>query len=167
MSKEFEVTDDILATKQQRFANYIIDFIVQYILVFATTVVVLIICNYFEIYGVAIWVENAGRLEEYFIGIFMLLIYYFVFEKVFSKSIGKFITKTILVDENGNKVRTETVLKRTFCRLIPFEAFSFLGASGRGWHDTISDTYVVKELLLEQAKRQFYEFEEIGKPQDL
>mgnify|MGYP006170860605 CR=1 FL=1 len=30
MSKEFEVTDDILATKQQRFANYIIDFIAHF-----------------------------------------------------------------------------------------------------------------------------------------
>lgn len=167
MSKEFEVTDDILATKQQRFANYIIDLIVQYVLVFAISAIVAIICAYFEVYGLITWLENAGRLEEYLIGAVMVLIYFSVFEMIFSKSIGKFITKTILVDENGNKVRPETVLKRTFCRLIPFEHFSFLGASGRGWHDTISDTYVVKELLLEQAKRQFYEFEEIGKPQDL
>ena len=167
MSKEFEVTDDILATKQQRFVNYIIDLIVQYILVFVLTIIVVVTCNYFEMYGVGFWLESMGRIQEYLIGAVMVLIYYSIFEMIFSKSIAKFITKTIVVDEYGNKVRPEIVLKRTFCRLIPFDGLSFLVGNGRGWHDTISDTYVVKELLLEQAKRQFYEFDEIGKPQDI
>jgi uncharacterized RDD family membrane protein YckC len=166
MNKEFEVTDDILATQQQRFANYIIDFIVQYILVFAITAIVIIACNYFEIYGFGIWLESAGRVEEYLIGAVIAIFYYSILEILLSKSIGKFITKTIVVDEFGNKVRPEIIIKRTFCRLIPFNHFSFLGGNNRGWHDTISDTYVVKEQLLKEAKKQFYEFDEIGKSEE-
>lgn len=166
MNKEFEVTEDILATQQQRFGNYIIDFIVQYLLTFAITGVVIIICNYFEIYGFIFWLEQAGRMEEYLIGIVVALFYYSLTEIFLSKSIAKFITKTIVVDEYGEKVRPEIILKRTFCRLIPFEHFSFLGGNNRGWHDTLSNTYVVKEQLLQLAKKQFYELDEIGKPQE-
>lgn len=166
MNKEFEVTEDILATQQQRFGNYIIDFIVQYLLTFAITAVVIIICNYFEIYGFIFWLDQAGRMEEYLIGIVVALFYYSLTEIFLSKSIAKFITKTIVVDEYGEKVRPEIILKRTFCRLIPFEHFSFLGGNNRGWHDTLSNTYVVKEQLLQLAKKQFYELDEIGKPQE-
>lgn len=35
------------------------------------------------------------------------------------------------------------ILARCFCRLIPFNAFSFLGGSGSGWHDSIPKTKVV------------------------
>jgi uncharacterized RDD family membrane protein YckC len=166
MTKEFEITEDILATQQQRFANYLVDLLVQYILVTILTLLIAIVSNYFETYSLVFWIENAGRLEQYFIGAIVALFYYSISEIFLSKSIGKFITKTIVVDENGNKVCPEIILKRTLCRLIPFEHFSFFSGNNRGWHDTISNTFVVKEQLLHSAKKQFYEFEDIGKAQD-
>ncbi|MEK7253493.1 MAG: RDD family protein [Bacteroidota bacterium] len=74
------------------------------------------------------------------------MFYYLVTETIFNgKTIGKFITKTVVVNMDGSPVAFPTVLGRSFARLIPFEAFSFLGASGRGWHDTLTKTMVVDE----------------------
>jgi hypothetical protein len=68
-----------------------------------------------------------------------------------------------VVDENGNKPEYQTIMIRSLCRLIPFDALSFLGATSRGWHDSISRTYVVQKNLLEEKKELFNSFEEIGK----
>jgi uncharacterized RDD family membrane protein YckC len=37
--------------------------------------------------------------------------------------------------------------------MIPFNALSFLGIIPRGWHDSISKTYVVRTNLLEERIR--------------
>ncbi|MFT6808347.1 MAG: hypothetical protein ACJA01_001571 [Saprospiraceae bacterium] len=38
-----------------------------------------------------------------------------------------------------------TVFKRSLCRLIPFEIFSFLGEPLMDWHDKISGTKVIED----------------------
>ncbi|MBC8643239.1 RDD family protein [Flavobacterium lindanitolerans] len=81
---------------------------------------------------------------------------------LFSRTIGKFITKTVVVNINGEKPDTQEILVRSLCRLIPFETFSFLGAPNKGWHDSISKTYVVNKELLEKKKELFYSVDEIG-----
>ena len=43
----------------------------------------------------------------------------------------------------GGRPSTAQVLGRTLCRIIPFEAFSFLGTPPKGWHDVIPKTMVV------------------------
>jgi hypothetical protein len=35
---------------------------------------------------------------------------------------------------------------RTLSRFIIFEGLSYLGSVSRGWHDSLSGTYVVKKL---------------------
>ena len=37
-----------------------------------------------------------------------------------------------------------------------------MGGNTRGWHDSLSDTYVVKKDLLDERKNQFYELDEIS-----
>ena len=64
---------------------------------------------------------------------------------------------------DGTKPDSGQILKRTLCRLIPFNVLSFLGSPCNGWHDTISDTYVVKKDLFNEKVKMFYDFEEIGK----
>lgn len=54
------------------------------------------------------------------------------------------------------------IVKRNFSRLIPFDAFSFIGDSSYGWHDSISKTYVVDKKLLEQKKILFNDLNKIG-----
>jgi hypothetical protein len=54
---------------------------------------------------------------------------------------AKLLTGTQVTDEFGNKPRFGNIVGRTLSRFIPFDALSFLFA--RGWHDSISDTYVL------------------------
>lgn len=72
------------------------------------------------------------------------LYYYLLLEGFFNTTIGKIITGTMIVDTEGKHPGFGSIIARTLSRFIPFEAFSFLGISGRGWHDSISETYVVE-----------------------
>lgn len=76
----------------------------------------------------------------------VLLLYYILFEGIFNTTAGKCATNTTIVNEQGERPNFGQILGRTFCRLIPLEAFSFLGASARGWHDSIPNTYVVDAI---------------------
>ncbi|MEQ1904426.1 MAG: RDD family protein [Pirellulaceae bacterium] len=120
-----------------RLANFIIDYFAQFALGF--------------VFGMALGIvggeEGAAFLETtpgFLLGIPILLVYYFVFEITTSRTLGKLITGTKVVNENGGTPTLGQILGRTFCRLIPFEAFSFFGTPPRGWHDSLSKTYVVK-----------------------
>lgn len=74
----------------------------------------------------------------------VLVVYYLVFEGIFNTTAGKCATNTTIVNEQGERPGFSKILGRTFCRLIPFDALSFLGAGARGWHDSIPNTYVVE-----------------------
>jgi uncharacterized RDD family membrane protein YckC len=67
------------------------------------------------------------------------------------KTLGKFITRTVVVDEYGEPPDFKAVLLRTLIRLIPFEVFSFFGAD-RGWHDRWTNTYVLRRSELENIR---------------
>ncbi|UOE48240.1 RDD family protein [Mucilaginibacter sp. SMC90] len=71
------------------------------------------------------------------------ILYYIICESVLGSSPAKFLTKTRVIDYDGNKPSVKKVIIRTLCRLIPFEGFSFF--ANDGWHDKISETTVVKE----------------------
>jgi uncharacterized RDD family membrane protein YckC len=75
-----------------------------------------------------------------------VLLYYFILEGIFNTSAGKCATNTIIVNSFGQVPSVGQRLGRTLCRLIPFEAFSFFSTSRRGWHDTITDTYVSNSI---------------------
>lgn len=90
------------------------------------------------------------------------IFYYLVFESLFGRTMGKIITGSIVVDENGLKPSFGVVCTRTLCRLIPFDALSFLSKSGRIWHDSFSKTYVVEKKDLQKDMEFFYSLELIG-----
>ncbi|MBL4752041.1 MAG: RDD family protein [Flavobacteriales bacterium] len=69
--------------------------------------------------------------------------YHTLFEHFLGKTPGKYITLTKVVDSEGNWPRIGKLFLRNLCRLIPFDAVSYL-ISKRGWHDKISGTYVVQ-----------------------
>ena len=104
-----------------------------------------------------------NRLEEYLFGLLFTIPYYIFMEGITGRTIGKYLTGTIVVDHQGNKPNLETIIKRSFCRAIPFNALSFLGEKSRGWHDSISETYVVITKELEKEKQNYIDFNEIGK----
>lgn len=166
MTKEFEVTDDILATHGQRLLHYFVDLIIQYIIALLIGLFLGLLSSILEWHAPLNYVSSMGKLEEFLLGYVIMLLYYSTTEYFFSRSIAKFITNTVVVNEDGEKPDLGTILKRSLCRMIPFNHFSFLGGIARGWHDSIPDTYVVKEKLLKEAKKQFYELDEIGKSEE-
>jgi uncharacterized RDD family membrane protein YckC len=84
------------------------------------------------------------RLLDFIFGAIAAFIYYPVFEGIFGRTPGKWITNTKVVNNDGTKPEMSAILIRTLCRFIPLEPFSFLGSEPVGWHDTLSKTRVVK-----------------------
>nr|WP_315145381.1 RDD family protein [uncultured Flavobacterium sp.] len=164
--EKFEVTDDLIASRGQRFLNYVIDTIIIYFLIFGVSFITAIIATYIGATGFLDWLQNINGLEEYLIYFLIMIPYFTLMESIFSKSIGKFITKTMVVLEDGSKPESGTILRRTVCRIIPFDGLSFLGTPSRGWHDSITDTYVVRKDDFERSKELFYAFDEIGVNQE-
>ncbi len=78
-----------------------------------------------------------------FVPLLIFLLYYLILEGIFNTTAGKCATNTVIVNSSGDIPSVGQRIGRILCRLIPFEAFSFLGRNARGWHDTITDTYVV------------------------
>lgn len=97
---------------------------------------------------------KVGRDNEYFalflIEAALIITYYLLLEGIFNTTAGKCATNTVITDEDGNRPGFAKILGRTFARLIPFDALSFLGA--RGWHDSLSGTYVVPAAGIETVK---------------
>lgn len=88
--------------------------------------------------------QSIMTLMEYFILAAGFFGYYFFMETKYQKTIGKFITKTKVVNINGTRPELGDIVKRTFCRLIPFDRISFLFAPN-GFHDRLSDTTIIKD----------------------
>lgn len=152
-NKKFTVTDDLLASKGQRFLNLIIDLFVQYIIGLSFWATVYIIAQITNNDGLYNWVGFTDRMTQFLIGILIVIFYYSFTELYFSRTIAKYFTKTLVVMRNGSKPNANTILKRTLCRLIPFEAFTFLGKRSRGWHDSFSHTYVVRKHEFIEKKK--------------
>ncbi|GAA5085769.1 hypothetical protein GCM10023210_06890 [Chryseobacterium ginsengisoli] len=85
-------------------------------------------------------------INRFVITIFFVIIrftYYTFFERIFGATPGKFLTNSRVITLKSEILDTVNIFERTFYRHIPFEAFSFFGK--KGWHDSFSETYVVKE----------------------
>lgn len=161
-SKPFSIDKNICANRWQRFSHYIIDIIAIYAIVILFASVLSFITVAFDSYEFVILLQNVSDLEAQLVFIVFMLTYFIAFETFTSKSIAKFITGTIVVMEDGSKPDLGTITKRTFCRFIPFDALSFFSTDARGWHDSISDTFVVNKNRLETMKRLHIELDEIG-----
>jgi len=121
-----------------RFLNFTIDFVVVFILYFMIEPV-------FEAF---LPLTSRAELSIFRIGflIFFIALYYIPFEYKTQKTLGKIITKTKVVTLEGNKPEFIDIVSRTFCRLIPFDRFSFF-YSRNGFHDAISRTKVIRDNI--------------------
>lgn len=135
---EQESTAIVPAERWRRFVNLLIDYVGFLALSFVLGIVLGLAG------GPAAVQKLQGTGIKYLTGIFLMLIYYVPLEGMFGRTLGKLVTGTKVVDENGNPPTWGKAFGRTLCRFIPFEAFSFFKSDARGWHDSISRTYVVK-----------------------
>ncbi|MCA9153695.1 MAG: RDD family protein [Planctomycetales bacterium] len=137
-----------IASQGKRFANLIIDRILTMVLANGAGVVLGMI------YGLSV-VANGRALSPddefllnmmgYALGLTVAVGYYILTEAVFQCSVGKLVTGTRVVNESGGRATFGQIIGRSFARLIPFEAFSFLGGNKPvGWHDKLSGTRVIE-----------------------
>ncbi len=132
-----------MASGTKRFINFIID----YLAAIAFGVVVMISIGIVAgLLGFEYVLEEEYPFLENVLWFFWYSGYYIFFEfAVGGKTIGKMITRTRVVDEDGNKPDFSNIVGRSLARFIPFEMFSFLGSDARGWHDSLSATVVIDE----------------------
>ena len=131
----------VQAGSGKRLANYFIDLIVFYILLFIVGMVLAVASpSSLDDGGV---VSDNPLLERLF-WLFMYGVYMTFMEAIFKgRSIGKFITGTRAVNEDGSIISFSTALARGFSRIVPFEPFSALGNPAYPWHDKWNRTYVI------------------------
>jgi uncharacterized RDD family membrane protein YckC len=80
-----------------------------------------------------------------FLSTIIFLAYYILLEALCGKTPAKYVTGTRVVSVDGTRPTFAQIVGRSFSRLIPFEAFSFLESNPVGWHDRFSSTRVVKD----------------------
>lgn len=124
IEKNFSVEQ--LASKETRFVNFIIDWFI-----------VIIVLRYFGI-------DEHGKS----IYIFTYLLYCTLFEWFTnSKTIGKYVTKSRAIKDNGSSIEFKEAFFRSLIRIIPLEPWVCLSADyGYGWHDKWTNTIVIPEF---------------------
>jgi uncharacterized RDD family membrane protein YckC len=128
-----------LASRGRRFLNFLIDY-VGFIL-FSMFVGALV----GFVYPPAIYaLQDAGTLVNYVVGIPLWILYYLSQEALFGRTLGKLATGTRVVSAMGGTPNFGQLLGRTAARYIPFEPFSFFGRDAVGWHDSLSNTRVIR-----------------------
>jgi uncharacterized RDD family membrane protein YckC len=162
-TKKFTITENVLASQGQRFLNVIIDLVFIYILVLSTGTTIVLIAEATNNFAVSSWVENMNFVEIIAYGLLILFFYYFLTEVYFSRTLAKLLTRTLVVKRDGSKPTVKMIFIRTLSRFIVFEGLSYLGSVSRGWHDSLSGTYVVKKKRLATSIRFFNNPEEFGK----
>jgi len=129
--KNFRVEQ--LASKVTRFINYVIDLSI--------------------IYGITKYCINLGHdLNIRYVFIFIFLSYYILFEWFTNgKTIGKYLTKTRAIKDNGSSIEFKESFMRSLIRIAPFEPIICLFTDyGYGWHDRWTNTIVVPDSEIEK-----------------
>ena len=127
----------VLASSSQRFLNYIIDLILFYGFMFCLGVIL------------ALTAEDSLHIFDGFKGNVISLLLYAIFMSTIEaitkgRSLGKLITKTKAVNEDGTNISVSTAFARGISRAVPFNPFSALGSNPpHPWHDKWTKTYVI------------------------
>lgn len=155
MNSFLNPVDLSIASKALRLANYLID-VIAFLIFF---IIIFIVVTLFGVDMELFFAENP------FIDRILSAVMYFLFmslqEIIFKgRSLGKFLTGTVAVNENGEPMDVQKTFIRNLCRLIPFDGFSFLGTLG--WHDKVSKTRVVMKKEFEKHQLDTNSIDQIG-----
>ncbi len=124
IEKNFHI--DQLANSGQRLLNFLID-----------TFIVIVVFSLLS--------RNLPIDGNRMLFLVVYLVYYSMLEWFFGKTIGKYLTKTTVICDNGEKITFGTALMRSIIRLIPFETFTYLGRIPYGWHDKFTKTIILPD----------------------
>jgi uncharacterized RDD family membrane protein YckC len=130
-------TEGELAGRWQRFFNFVIDYLCFVGLAFIIGFVV-------AVAGGDAGLQLMRSIPDLVFGVALMAVYYIVLEGVFGRTLGKIVTGTRVVGVDGRRPSLPKIIGRSLLRFIPFEALTFFGPNGRGWHDRLSGTRVIK-----------------------
>jgi uncharacterized RDD family membrane protein YckC len=130
-----------------RFANFIIDRIILIAFLFGGMFVwaTIAVSRGENIKTYLLFQENGlATVLQLLLGYVCTLVYYTVSETAMKgRTIGKLVTGTIAITQNGTAFTVKHAFMRSLCRIIPFEPFSGFGYMP--WHDSMTKTSVVKK----------------------
>ena len=137
------------ASTGSRFLNFLIDnLFMNYVISLATGFVIGIILGAVApdfVSGLDAEEGINGPLFFFFLMVSYLnyILYYTICETAFKGyTLGKLITGTKAIREDGQQLTFRNALLRSLARMIPFEPFSAFG--NRPWHDSLTKTRVIK-----------------------
>ncbi len=151
------------ALKGARFLNYIID-LIFYIIVYTLFITTIQVIEelIFDDYYITDFINSMPTIFDRISPYLFYFLVNFIFEKYTNgRSIGKIITGSKVVMIDGSEPTTKDYLIRNLCRVIPFDALTFLGSNG--WHDKISKTTVVNKKAFEAEQSISDSINELGK----
>ncbi|KQX09036.1 RDD family protein [Flavobacterium sp. Root420] len=155
-NEDFEISNYLLASKQKRFLNFIIDGIIKVIIV---RLVIIFLINL----EISKGINLSGIIERYLFWSIISFVYFGITEAFFARSPAKYFTKTIVVMRDGSKPTLINILARTLIRIFPFEPLSFLRGRALGLHDKNSQTFVVVKSKLEEQIKEHLELVSLEK----
>lgn len=127
-----------------RFANFLIDSIAYYGVLFGLLTVIVIGTNEGNDENFLTTESPGSILLQYLISFGSYLGFFTLMEgSSKGKTLGKLITGTRAIQMDGNPITWKDAFMRSLCRVVPFEAFS--GFTGFPWHDKWTNTIVTKE----------------------
>ena len=129
------------ASRWRRVLNYVLDYVGMILLVMVLAVVLALI-------GAEDLLNRMESTPDLVLGLVATFIYYVPLEGWLGFTLGKLVTGTVVVTTQGGKPSFGAVIGRTFCRFIPFEAFSIFTRGRVCWHDQIPGTKVVEREVL-------------------
>jgi uncharacterized RDD family membrane protein YckC len=137
-------TESPSAGQGKRFLNFLIDRVAVMGIFFVLAVVLGLLEGMGILRGGVAFFEKMSSLEDILYTALASIVYYTCFEGLFGRSLGKLITGTKVVTVSGAALTFGDALLRSLSRVVPFDAFSFLGSGvDSGWHDRWTGTRVV------------------------
>lgn len=130
-----------LASKGKRFLNYVVDRAAIYGLLVVLGGVLGVAEGMGYIEGFSEWLDNLGGLANMLLTGLFSVVYYWIMESVWGRTLGKLVTGTKVISDAGLPARPLAILGRSLARYVPFEPFSMLGSAA--WHDSWSGTQVI------------------------
>ena len=129
----------IRASTGKRFANFLIDYAIFLLLMGGVGIIwVLADPESFD------RMNKGNDLTFNLIGLIIYGLYMACIELATKgRSLGKIVTGTKAVNEDGSTITAATAFKRGLSRMVPLEIFSGLSSPSYPWHDKWARTYVI------------------------
>ncbi|SFH80518.1 RDD family protein [Halpernia frigidisoli] len=165
MAKILKIVYENKADKGLRFLNYIIDLVFIYVVVIIFFNLVGIVLEIFfpdSVDAIINSFEDNNKIFDRLLSLIFYGLFIFLTEWATNgRSVGKYITGTIAVKNNGKPLSLKDYFLRNISRAIPLDQLSFLGSGG--WHDSLTHTSVIVKKKYDAATTLQNDLDNLGK----